>query len=90
MDVAIRLIDSGIHHGGHDLYSEAPKKLAYADGTEVRHRPIVFCTQFKKKDWHLRLGGGAHAAAIMDRIAHNATWVDMGEANMRRRRDAGR
>lgn len=27
----------------------------------------VFCTQFKKKDWHPRLGGGVHADAIMDR-----------------------
>lgn len=46
----------------------------------------VFCTQFKKKDWHPRLGGGVHADAIMDRIVHNAVWADMGEANMRQRR----
>lgn len=46
----------------------------------------VFCTQFKKKDWHPRLGGEVHADAIMDRIVHNAVWVDMGEANMRQRR----
>ena len=46
----------------------------------------VFCTQFKKKDWHPRLGSGVHADAIMDRIVHNAVWVDMGEANMRQRR----
>lgn len=46
----------------------------------------VFCTQFKKKDRHPRLGGGVHADAIMDRIVHNAVWVDMGEANMRQRR----
>ena len=45
----------------------------------------VFCTQFKK-NWHQRLGGGVHADAIMDRIVHNAVWVDMGEANMRQRR----
>lgn len=50
----------------------------------------VFCTQFKKKDWHPRLGGGVHADAIMDRIVHNAVWVDMGEANMRQRRGADR
>lgn len=46
----------------------------------------VFCTQLKKKDWHPRLGGGVHADAIMDRIVHNAVWVDMGETNMRQRR----
>ena len=50
----------------------------------------VFCTQFKKKDWHPRLGGGVHADAIMDRIVHNAVWVDMGEANMRQRCGADR
>ena len=38
------------------------------------------------QDWHPRLGGGVHADAIMDRIVHNAVWVDMGEANMRQRR----
>lgn len=56
---------------------------------ELRRGTIstVFCTQFKKKDWHPRLGGGVHADAIMDRIVHNAVWVDMGEANMRQRRE---
>ena len=46
----------------------------------------VFCTQFKKKDWHPRCGGGIHADAIMVRVVHNAVWLDMGEAKMRRRR----
>lgn len=45
----------------------------------------VFCTQFKKKDWHARLGGGVTADAIMDRIVHNAIWVEMGQANMRQK-----
>lgn len=43
----------------------------------------IFCTQFKRKDWHARLGGGVHADAIMDRIVHNAVWVETGEVNMR-------
>lgn len=43
----------------------------------------IFCTQFQQKDWHARLGGGIHADAIMDRIVHNASWVEMGEMNMR-------
>jgi DNA replication protein DnaC len=43
----------------------------------------VFCTQYRKGDWHSRLGGGAHADAIMDRIVHNAVWVDTGSMNMR-------
>jgi DNA replication protein DnaC len=43
----------------------------------------IFCTQFKKVDWHQRLGGGVHADAIMDRIVHNAAWIYSGDINMR-------
>lgn len=43
----------------------------------------VLCAQFSKKDWHPRLGGGVHADAIMDRIVHNAAWLEMGDMNMR-------
>lgn len=43
----------------------------------------VFCTQYQQKDWHQRLGSGVHADAIMDRIIHNAIWVDTGSYNMR-------
>ena len=35
------------------------------------------------QDWHARLGGGARADAIMDRIVHGTAWVEMGEFNMR-------
>ncbi len=52
---------------------------------ERRHdnSSTIFCTQFKKVDWHERLGGGVHAEAIMDRIVHNAAWVYSGDINMR-------
>lgn len=43
----------------------------------------VFCTQYPKKDWHLRLGDGVHADAIMDRVVHNTTWIETGTFNMR-------
>ena len=43
----------------------------------------VFCTQYAKKDWHQRLGGGVHADAIMDRIVHNTVWIETGDVNMR-------
>lgn len=43
----------------------------------------VFATQYAKKDWHARLGGGVHADAIMDRIVHNAIWINTGDINMR-------
>ncbi|WP_182357226.1 ATP-binding protein [Tomitella gaofuii] len=52
---------------------------------ERRYDPggAVFCTQYAKKDWHARLGGGVHADAIMDRIVHNTVWIDTGSQNMR-------
>lgn len=43
----------------------------------------IFCTQYPKKDWHSRLGGGIHADSIMDRIVHNAAWIFAGAKNMR-------
>lgn len=43
----------------------------------------IYCTQFMKKDWHQRLGGGVHADAMMDRIVHNAVWYDTGDKNIR-------
>lgn len=52
---------------------------------ERRHdqSSTIFCTQYKQIDWHSRLGGGVHADAIMDRIIHNAIWVETGTLNMR-------
>ncbi|MBS7528850.1 ATP-binding protein [Fusibacter paucivorans] len=52
---------------------------------ERRHdsSSTIFCTQFKKEDWHVRLGGGVHAEAMMDRIVHNAFWIYSGNLNMR-------
>ena len=46
-------------------------------------KTTIFCTQYQKKDWHSRLRGGVHADAIMDRIVHNAIWLESGEVNMR-------
>lgn len=43
----------------------------------------VLCTQYKREDWHSRLGGCIHADAIMDRIVHTAAWVYSGDINMR-------
>jgi DNA replication protein DnaC len=52
---------------------------------ERRHdmASTIFCTQYRQTDWHGRLGGGIHADAIMDRIIHNAVWVETGDLNMR-------
>ena len=45
----------------------------------------IFCTQYRNKDWHARLGGDVRADAIMDRIVHNAIYVEMGDFNMRKK-----
>ena len=52
---------------------------------ERRHdsTSTIFCTQYRQENWHARLGGGVHADAIMDRIVHNAVWVETGSMNMR-------
>lgn len=52
---------------------------------ERRHdsTSTIFCTQYKKEEWHSRLGGGVHADAIMDRIIHNVVWIYTGNLNMR-------
>lgn len=43
----------------------------------------IYCTQFRKSDWHKRLGGGVHADAIMNKTVHNVVWFDTGQFNMR-------
>ena len=59
---------------------EESKKLI-----ERRHdeASTIFCTQYKKDDWFDCLGGGVHADAILDRIVHNAIFVETGSMNMR-------
>lgn len=43
----------------------------------------IFCTQYSKKDWLKKLGGGVYAEAIVDRYAYNTTWIETGKTNMR-------
>lgn len=67
-----------------DDLSEAEQHFLF-ELIERRHETssTIFCTQFKKEDWHARLGGGVHADAMMDRIVHNAAWIFTGNLNMR-------
>lgn len=53
--------------------------------TELRYdsSSTIYCSQYSNKDWHRRMGGGAHAESVMDRIVHNAVVIAMGEVNMR-------
>ena len=43
----------------------------------------IYCTQYSVDDWHRRMGGGAHADSVMDRIIHDAIRIEMGDVNMR-------
>ena len=45
----------------------------------------IYCSQYGIEDWHRRMGGGAHAESVMDRIVHNAVRIQMGDVNMRER-----
>lgn len=48
----------------------------------------IFATQYKKEEWHERLGGGVYADAIMDRLVHNLLVIESGNVNMRERIDS--
>lgn len=54
---------------------------------EVRHdsASTIWCSQYGTEDWHARLGGGASAESILDKIVHNRVEVLMGDVNMRER-----
>lgn len=43
----------------------------------------IFCTQYRMKDWHTRIGRGVHTDAILDRIVHNVEVVYAGKLNIR-------
>mgnify|MGYP004487918443 FL=1 len=44
----------------------------------------IYCTQYPHKDWHRRMGGGAHAGSVINRTVHNAVVIEMGDVNMRK------
>lgn len=43
----------------------------------------IFCTLYKQEDWIKRLRGGTYAESIVERFAHNTTWIETGDINMR-------
>jgi len=70
-------VAAGSTHGI-DAHHAAP-----TDGTPLRGDINSVPHQYSQKAWHQRLGSGVHADAIMDRIIHNAIWVETGNYNMR-------
>lgn len=49
--------------------------------------PTIFAGQYAMGDWYDRLGGGAIAESILDRIVHNAYPIKSSETNLRRKYD---
>ena len=73
-----------IHSNEHLVRQKLDQMIAgYASDDSYDNSSTIYCTQFMKKDWHQRLGGGVHADAMMDRIVHNAVWFDTGDKNIR-------
>ena len=54
---------------------------------ELRYKKCstILCTQAKVEAWHVKLGGDTTAEAIIDRIVHNATNIQIGDINMRKK-----
>lgn len=50
--------------------------------------PTIFVGQYDVKDWHERLGGGAQADSIMDRIIHNSYTIPTTDNNLRKLYDS--
>lgn len=53
-----------------------------------RKRATILCSQFSKAGWHERLGGGAVADAVLDRLTSKCEEIEIkGEQSMRERID---
>ncbi len=63
-----------------DLFRAMPLELM---GLRYGSSSTISCTKYRSKDWHARPGGGVHAEAIMDGIAHDTVWLEMEDVNMR-------
>lgn len=70
------LVDELSHQQEHFLFELIERR--YTD------KSTIFCTQYRIEDWHIRLGGGIHADAIIDRIVNNSIRIHSGELNMRK------
>ena len=65
--------------------AENEAKVLYEifDGRYEKY-PTVFVGQYIRDEWHDRLGGGAQADSIMDRIVYNAYEIPTSESNLRK------
>lgn len=53
--------------------------------TEKRYdkTSTIYCSQYSSDDWYEHLGHNVHSEAILDRIIHNCTRIDLGNVNFR-------
>jgi DNA replication protein DnaC len=61
--------------------------------TEARHKTAstIFCSQIDPNGWHMKLGNGTIAEAILDRIVHDSyQFLLDGEISMRERHGLGK
>lgn len=53
-------------------------------------KSTVLCTQYTPAEWHVRLGGGVQADAMVDRLVYGSVRIDLGDANVRKLLAEGR
>jgi len=61
--------------------------------TEARHKTVstIYCSQIDPSGWHIKLGNGTMAEAILDRIVHDSYQLLLdGDISMRERHGLGR
>lgn len=53
--------------------------------TEKRYDKIsaIYCSQYPSDDWYDHLGHSVQSEAILDRIVHNFTKINLGNLNYR-------
>ncbi len=47
-------------------------------------KSTIICSQYTPAEWHGRLGGGAQADAMVDRLMHGSMRIDLGDVNVRK------
>ena len=71
----------------HEITEKEAKNLYELLELRKGNNPTLFVSQYAMEDWYSRLGGGAMAESLLDRIVHNAFPIKSNETNLRRKYD---
>lgn len=71
----------------HEISEKEAKNLYELLELRKGVNPTIFVGQYEIEDWYSRLGGGAMAESLLDRIVHNAYPIRSNETNLRRKYD---